>query len=67
MVQVKKKKKIAMDDAFTILMYGTIDQAELFACIIKGEYTFDKEYWSDISDSGTIQRTRTKKKSTFFN
>ncbi|KAI8335518.1 kinase-like domain-containing protein [Chlamydoabsidia padenii] len=30
--------------------YGA-DQAELFACIIKGEYTFDEEYWKDISDS----------------
>ncbi|ORZ21711.1 kinase-like domain-containing protein [Absidia repens] len=30
--------------------YGA-DQAELFANIIKGEYTFDTEYWDDISDS----------------
>ncbi|KAI8338004.1 kinase-like domain-containing protein [Chlamydoabsidia padenii] len=30
--------------------YGA-DQAELFSCIIKGEYSFDEEYWGDISDS----------------
>ncbi|CAO3593436.1 unnamed protein product [Absidia cylindrospora] len=30
--------------------YGA-DQAELFACIIKGDYTFDEDYWSEISDS----------------
>ncbi|KAI8071382.1 kinase-like domain-containing protein [Gongronella butleri] len=29
--------------------YGA-DQAELFASIMKGEYTFDDEYWHDISD-----------------
>ncbi|CAO3614063.1 unnamed protein product [Cunninghamella echinulata] len=30
--------------------YGS-DQAELFSSILKGEYSFDEEYWGDISDS----------------
>ncbi|CAO3620915.1 unnamed protein product [Cunninghamella blakesleeana] len=30
--------------------YGS-DQAELFSSILKGEYSFDEEYWCDISDS----------------
>lgn len=34
-----------------------VDQASLFESIMSGEYEYDDEYWSDISNSGNIKHT----------
>lgn len=36
-----------------IYLTAFTDQASLFESIMSGQYEFDQEYWSDISDSGT--------------
>lgn len=34
------------------------DQASLFESIMSGQYEYEEEYWSDISDSGNIQKPK---------
>lgn len=37
-----------------LIIKSFIDQSSLFESIMSGKYEYDEDYWSHISESGTI-------------
>lgn len=52
---VKVTLNFAQLKELVLIFFMRVDQASLFESIMSGEYEYDDEYWSDISNSGNIK------------